>query len=88
MIMTTTTVLITGTSRPRGLGFAVARQLAERNYHVVLTTRNTAQAEQLATRAMARSGGESPERAIGVWSPVAAVWEVQPVDGQEVAPDR
>jgi NAD(P)-dependent dehydrogenase (short-subunit alcohol dehydrogenase family) len=48
--MTTKTALITGTSRPLGLGFAVARQLAERDYHVVLTARNADQAEQLATQ--------------------------------------
>lgn len=40
--------LITGASRPLGLGFAVARQLAERDHHVVLTARNVAQAEGLA----------------------------------------
>jgi NAD(P)-dependent dehydrogenase (short-subunit alcohol dehydrogenase family) len=48
--MTTRTALITGASRPLGLGFAVARQLAERDYHVILTARNADQAEQLATR--------------------------------------
>jgi NAD(P)-dependent dehydrogenase (short-subunit alcohol dehydrogenase family) len=48
--MTTRTALITGASRPLGLGFAVARQLAELGYHVVLTARNVEQAEQLATQ--------------------------------------
>jgi NAD(P)-dependent dehydrogenase (short-subunit alcohol dehydrogenase family) len=48
--MTTRTALITGVSRPLGLGFAVARQLAERDHHVILTARNAAQAEQLATQ--------------------------------------
>ncbi|HZZ47295.1 MAG TPA: SDR family NAD(P)-dependent oxidoreductase [Pseudonocardia sp.] len=48
--MTTRTALITGVSRPLGLGFAVARQLAELGYHVVLTARNVEQAEQLATQ--------------------------------------
>lgn len=41
--------LITGVSRPLGLGFAVARELAEMNYHVVLTARDVSQAEELAT---------------------------------------
>jgi NAD(P)-dependent dehydrogenase (short-subunit alcohol dehydrogenase family) len=40
--------LVTGVSRRLGLGFAVARQLAERNYHVILTARNVRQAEELA----------------------------------------
>jgi NAD(P)-dependent dehydrogenase (short-subunit alcohol dehydrogenase family) len=48
--MMTRTALITGVSRPLGLGFAVARQLAELGYHVVLTARNVEQAEQLATQ--------------------------------------
>jgi NAD(P)-dependent dehydrogenase (short-subunit alcohol dehydrogenase family) len=48
--MTTRTALITGVSRPLGLGFAVARQLAELGYHVVLTARNVEEAEQLATQ--------------------------------------
>jgi NAD(P)-dependent dehydrogenase (short-subunit alcohol dehydrogenase family) len=42
------TALITGTSRPAGLGFAVARQLAELGYHVVLTARDASRAEPLA----------------------------------------
>ncbi len=42
------TALITGASRPLGLGFAVARQLAERNYHVILAARHLAQADMLA----------------------------------------
>lgn len=48
--MTTRTALITGVSRPLGLGFAVARQLAELGYHVVLAARNADQAEELATQ--------------------------------------
>jgi NAD(P)-dependent dehydrogenase (short-subunit alcohol dehydrogenase family) len=48
--MTTKTALITGVSRPLGLGFAVARQLAEQDHHVILTARNLAQAEQLAAQ--------------------------------------
>ncbi|MET0457073.1 MAG: SDR family NAD(P)-dependent oxidoreductase [Mycobacterium sp.] len=40
--------LITGTSRALGLGFAVARQLAEFGYHVVLTARDVTRAEPLA----------------------------------------
>jgi NAD(P)-dependent dehydrogenase (short-subunit alcohol dehydrogenase family) len=46
--MTIKTALITGTGRPAGLGFAVARQLAELGYHVVLTARDVSRAEPLA----------------------------------------
>lgn len=49
------TALITGTSRPTGIGFAVARQLAERGHHVILTARDLARAEPLA--AQLRDGG-------------------------------
>ncbi|WP_269854813.1 SDR family NAD(P)-dependent oxidoreductase [Streptomyces sp. RPT161] len=48
--MTTKTALITGTSRPLGLGFAVARQLAELGYHVILTARDVSRAESLAAQ--------------------------------------
>ncbi|MFD7663734.1 SDR family NAD(P)-dependent oxidoreductase [Streptomyces sp. NPDC059788] len=48
--MTTKTALITGTSRPVGLGFAIARQLAELDYHVILTARDLARAEPLAAQ--------------------------------------
>jgi NAD(P)-dependent dehydrogenase (short-subunit alcohol dehydrogenase family) len=44
----TKTALITGASRPVGLGFAVARLLAEQGYHVILTARDVARAEPLA----------------------------------------
>ena len=47
---TTRTALITGTSRAAGLGFAVARELAERGYHVVLTARDRSAAEPLAAQ--------------------------------------
>ena len=40
--------LITGVSRRLGLGFAVARQLAELDYHVILTARDIRKAEELA----------------------------------------
>jgi short-subunit dehydrogenase len=40
--------LITGASRSLGLGFAVARQLAELDHHVILTARTVEQAEALA----------------------------------------
>jgi NAD(P)-dependent dehydrogenase (short-subunit alcohol dehydrogenase family) len=40
--------LITGASRRLGLGYAVARQLAEQGYHVLLTARNVGQAQELA----------------------------------------
>lgn len=47
--------LVTGASRSLGLGFAVARQLAERDHHVILTARNVAQADKLAD-ALRRDG--------------------------------
>jgi NAD(P)-dependent dehydrogenase (short-subunit alcohol dehydrogenase family) len=40
--------LVTGASRPIGLGVAVARALAEQGYHVILTARNGARAEEQA----------------------------------------
>lgn len=46
--MTIKTALITGTSRPAGLGFAVARHLAELGYHVILSARDVSRAEPLA----------------------------------------
>jgi NAD(P)-dependent dehydrogenase (short-subunit alcohol dehydrogenase family) len=46
----TKTALITGTSRPGGIGFAVACQLAELGYHVILTARDAARAEPLAAQ--------------------------------------
>src|SRR4051812_20541617 len=46
--MTTKVALITGTSRPIGIGFAVATQLAEQGYHVILTARDATRAERLA----------------------------------------
>ena len=46
--MTTKVALITGVSRPIGIGFAVAEQLAAQGYHVVLTAREAARAERLA----------------------------------------
>lgn len=46
--MTVKTALITGTSRAAGLGFAVARELAEQGFHVILTARDRAAAEPLA----------------------------------------
>lgn len=46
--MTSKIALITGVSRPLGLGFAVARRLAEQDHHVILTARDLSQAEALA----------------------------------------
>jgi NAD(P)-dependent dehydrogenase (short-subunit alcohol dehydrogenase family) len=43
------TALITGVSRPLGLGFAVARQLAEQGFHTILAARDLGEAEQRAT---------------------------------------
>jgi NAD(P)-dependent dehydrogenase (short-subunit alcohol dehydrogenase family) len=40
--------LITGASRAVGIGFAVAKQLAEQRYHVILTARDPSRAEYLA----------------------------------------
>jgi NAD(P)-dependent dehydrogenase (short-subunit alcohol dehydrogenase family) len=48
--MTTKVAPITGTSRPIGIGFAVAEQLAVQGYHVALTAREAARAERLAKR--------------------------------------
>ncbi|GAB2983791.1 SDR family NAD(P)-dependent oxidoreductase [Amycolatopsis acidiphila] len=46
--MSVKTALITGAGRPAGLGFAVARQLGELDYHVILTARDVTRAEPLA----------------------------------------
>ena len=43
------TALITGASRPLGLGFAVARQLAEQGHHVILTARALGEADARAS---------------------------------------
>jgi len=43
------TALITGVSRPLGLGLAVARQLAQQGHHVILTARDASQAEPFAS---------------------------------------
>lgn len=47
--MKSKTAVITGVSRPLGLGLAVARQLAEQGHHVILTARDASQAEPFAT---------------------------------------
>jgi NAD(P)-dependent dehydrogenase (short-subunit alcohol dehydrogenase family) len=46
--MTSRTALVTGASRPLGIGFATAGQLAEQGHHVILTARDERQAEQRA----------------------------------------
>lgn len=51
--------LVTGASRSIGLGVAVARSLAEQGYHVIVTARNSAQAEDQA--AALRCEGHSAE---------------------------
>ena len=43
------TALVTGANRPPGLGFAVARQLAEQDHHVILTARDLRQADDRAS---------------------------------------
>ncbi|NBH06875.1 SDR family NAD(P)-dependent oxidoreductase [Amycolatopsis sp. SID8362] len=45
--------LVTGASRARGLGFAVARELATRGYHAVLAGRNLEQTRELADQLVA-----------------------------------
>ncbi len=42
--------LVTGVSREMGLGFGVARLLAEKGFQVVITARDIAKAEELATK--------------------------------------
>lgn len=46
--MSTKVALITGVSRPVGIGFAAAAQLAELGYHAILTARDASRAEHLA----------------------------------------
>ena len=46
--MPTPTALVTGCSRPNGLGFAIARRLADHGFHCVLTARDVSQAQALA----------------------------------------
>jgi NAD(P)-dependent dehydrogenase (short-subunit alcohol dehydrogenase family) len=48
--VTTKTALITGTSRQAGIGFAVAHQLAQQGFHVILTARDVSRAEPLAAQ--------------------------------------
>jgi NAD(P)-dependent dehydrogenase (short-subunit alcohol dehydrogenase family) len=48
--MTAKVALVTGTGRSLGIGFAVATQLAEQGYHVILTARDATRAERLAER--------------------------------------
>jgi NAD(P)-dependent dehydrogenase (short-subunit alcohol dehydrogenase family) len=48
--VTTKNALITGAGRSAGLGFAVARDLAERGYHVLLAARDQSAAEPLAAQ--------------------------------------
>jgi NAD(P)-dependent dehydrogenase (short-subunit alcohol dehydrogenase family) len=60
--VTAKTALITGVSRPAGLGFAVGRQLAELGYHVILTARDLSRAEVLAQQLRADGLGATALR--------------------------
>lgn len=70
--MTAKTALITGTSRPGGIGFAVACQLAELGYHVVLTARDVARAEPLAAR-LRHDGYAATARRLDLTDPASMV---------------
>lgn len=70
--MTTKSALITGTSRPIGIGFAVARQLAEQGYHVILTARDVARAEPLAA-ALRRAGHPATAVRVDLTEPASMV---------------
>lgn len=63
------TTPVTGTSRPAGLGFAVARELAEQGYHVILTARDHSTAESPAARP--HRDGHPPRVATCTQSPVS-----------------
>ncbi|MFD7593741.1 SDR family NAD(P)-dependent oxidoreductase [Kitasatospora sp. NPDC059812] len=64
------TALVTGTSRPAGLGFAVARELAEQGYHVILTARDHSTAEPLAAR-LCRDGHAATALHLDLSDPVS-----------------
>ncbi len=68
--MTSKIALITGVSRPLGLGLAVARQLAEQDHHVILTARNPSQAEALASE-LRRSGLSASALRLDLSEPVS-----------------
>ena len=51
--------LITGSSRAEGLGIAVARELAGRSFHVILTSRDLAKANTLAAQLRAKGHSAS-----------------------------
>ncbi|QUQ62796.1 SDR family NAD(P)-dependent oxidoreductase [Kutzneria sp. CA-103260] len=74
--MTTKTALITGVSRPIGIGFAVAQQLAEQGYHVILTARDLARVDTLAAQ-LRRDGLAATALRLDLTSPatMAAVAE-------------
>ncbi len=60
--------LVTGASRPSGLGVAVARSLAEHGYHVIVTARNGAQAEEQAAT-LRREGYSAEGRRLDLTDP-------------------
>ncbi|WP_026792137.1 SDR family NAD(P)-dependent oxidoreductase [Pleomorphomonas oryzae] len=68
--MTSKIALITGVSRPLGLGFAVARRLAEQDHHVILTARDLSQAEALATE-LRRAGLSASALRLDLSEPVS-----------------
>ncbi|GAA2682534.1 SDR family NAD(P)-dependent oxidoreductase [Streptomyces lunalinharesii] len=68
--MTTKVALITGTSRALGLGFAVARQLAQLEHHVILTARDASRAECLAAR-LRREGHQATALRLDLTDPAS-----------------
>jgi NAD(P)-dependent dehydrogenase (short-subunit alcohol dehydrogenase family) len=70
MLDDTRVALVTGANR--GLGYAVARHLAERGLHVVLTSRGQATAEQAAAELMKDGWSVSPHQ-LDVTDPASVV---------------
>jgi len=86
----TTIALITGAGREGGLGHEVARQLAAKGHHVILTARDLSQVEPLADAINAEGLSASALQLDltdedSVTTAVRAVAEVTAVDGRAVA---